>query len=389
MSEFTLILIMLSRAVFLITNILLDYSFLTSTRPIWFQATAFVGTWVVGYFLRGLLSPMITDVFVLGYVLSLLYMIPIAIVFRETLHAKLFVYFMVFSVSQCIFLVFLYLEVLVFQHVVGGLLLTALLLELASIPLIRRYITPHVRNILEVINQQNPIFAVFPVLSFILVAFYGVQRAYLLPNFITLVLTNILIFFSYYLIAISIAQTKRNQQLTVTSRTDSLTGLYNRRHMEQRILEEYERYQRTAAEFALIIADIDLFKEMNDLYGHACGDCLLESVSEDLRKAVREYDAVARWGGDEFLILLPATNEENAVRLAERIRETVEKRRYAYEAEVLSVTLTLGVSVIRSGDTASSIIKKADTVMYQGKREGRNCVVSFDGIANMDVSGTD
>lgn len=79
--------------------------------------------------------------------------------------------------------------------------------------------------------------------------------------------------------------------------------------------------------------------------------------------------------GDEFLLMLPATNEENAVRLAERIRESVENRRYAYENQTLSVTLTLGVSIIRSGgDTVDSMIRKADILMYQGKRAGRNCV---------------
>ena len=103
--------------------------------------------------------------------------------------------------------------------------------------------------------------------------------------------------------------------------------------MEQKIQEEYDQYQRTGSEFALIIADIDLFKAINDIYGHAGGDCLLKLVSEDLRKSVREYDVVARWGGDEFLLLLPATNIKNAVGLAERISKTVEKNRYNYETK--------------------------------------------------------
>lgn len=387
MSENALILITLSRGVFLITNILLDYSFLTSKRPIWFQIMAFAGTWVTIYFSRDHLTPIIPDPFLLGYILSLLYLVPFALVFKETLHAKIFVYFMVFSLSQCNFLICLFLELLVFKHMVGVVILLGLLVELSSIPLIRRYVRPHIRNILEVIDQQNPIFTLFPIFSFVLLAFYGVQRSNLLSTFIPLVLSTILSFFSYYLIAISIDQTKRHQQLELTSRTDSLTGLYNRRHMEERIQEEYERYQRTGGEFALIIADIDLFKGINDMYGHAGGDYLLKAVSEELRNAVREYDIVARWGGDEFLLLLPMTKSEDAMGLAERISKTVEKRRYAYEKAELGVTLTLGVSIIRSGDTVASMIHKADVVMYQGKRTGRNCVLAFDSIANTENLG--
>ena len=176
--------------------------------------------------------------------------------------------------------------------------------------------------------------------------------------------------------------------MDLTSRTDSLTGLYNRRHMEQRIKEEYEQYQRTGSEFALVLADIDFFKKVNDIYGHDCGDCLLKLLSEDLRKFIRESDTVARWGGEEFLLLLPATNEENAVGLAERINKTVQEHRYDYENVVLLVTLTIGVSVIRHEDTIASIIKKADIALYQGKRAGRNCVISFDNIDTSEIKAT-
>lgn len=213
MSESTLILITLSRAVFFISNILLDYSFLTPKRPLWFQITAFGATWVATYLLRDFLTSILIDPFLVGYTLSILYLIPFSLVFKESLHARLFVFFMVSSLSQFIFLIFLFLELLVFKHMVGGLILVGLLLELASIPLIRRYIAPHVRNILEVINHQNSIFTIFPILSYILLAFYGVQRIYLLPTFIPLVLSTVLIAFTYYLIAISIDRTRRHQEL--------------------------------------------------------------------------------------------------------------------------------------------------------------------------------
>lgn len=172
-----------------------------------------------------------------------------------------------------------------------------------------------------------------------------------------------------------------NCQLDLTSRTDSLTGLYNRRHLEEKILEEYERYLGTGAEFAVAIADIDFFKNVNDNYGHDIGDCLLKSISEDIKKQVRKYDTIARWGGEEFLLLLPTTNLVQAVELAERIRRTIEDRKYTYENRVLSVTVTVGVSIIGSSDAVDAIFKKADIALYHGKRAGRNCVIAFDNIA--------
>lgn len=386
MSETALILFHISRVAFAISNILLFNAFLTPKRPLWFQTIAFVGTAVIHLFLRSLLTPMGLDPFLIGYILALLYLVPVSLVFKETIHTKFFVVFMAVSLSQFNFLFFLFLEQLIFGHMVSSLILIGQLLELASIPLIRRYITPHIKNILEVINHQNRIFTLFPFFSYLLLAFYGIQRKYLLSVFIPLVLSTIIIFFSYYLIAISIDQTKRHKQLELISRTDSLTGLYNRRYMEQRIKEEYELYQRTGSEYALIIVDIDLFKSINDMYGHAGGDFLLQAVAADIKKSVREYDTVARWGGDEFLIMLPATNEENAVRLAERIRETIEKRSYVYENEALSVTLTQGISVIRYGGyTVDDILKKADLLMYQGKRSGRNRIIFANSLDNKEI----
>ena len=175
-----------------------------------------------------------------------------------------------------------------------------------------------------------------------------------------------------------------NRQLDLSSRTDSLTGLFNRRHIEEKILDEYERCLGTGAEFAVVIADIDFFKKVNDNYGHDAGDYLLKSVSEDIKKQVRKYDTVARWGGEEFLLLLPTTNLVQAVELAERIRRTIEECKYTCGNMELSVTLTLGVSIIGSSDAVDSVFKKADLALYHGKRVGRNRVISFDNIIDME-----
>lgn len=212
MQDNRILLINLSRAVFLITNILLFYTFLTPKRPFWFQMTALTVTWITIYFLRGILKSIIPDPFLLGYILGSLYIIPCALIFKETIHAKLFVFFMTFSLSQFNFLIFFFLEQLFFNHFWGGLTLIGLVLELASLPLIKKYVSPHVRNIIEIIDQRNFSFTCFPLLSFVLLAFYGVKRSYLLDNFIPLAVSTLLIIFTYYLITTAIDQTRRNQQ---------------------------------------------------------------------------------------------------------------------------------------------------------------------------------
>lgn len=213
MSENALILFHVSRIVFAISNIWLMYSCLTPKRTLWFQILAFVGTVVLHLSLRALLTPMGLDPFFIGYALAVLYLLPVALIFRETLHIKLFVVFMIVSLSQVNFLICLFLEQILFGHMVSGFVLTGQLLELLSIPLVIKYIIPHIKNILEMINQQNYIFTLFPFFSYILLAFYGVERNYLLSIFIPLVLSTVIILFAYYLIARSIDRTKRQQQL--------------------------------------------------------------------------------------------------------------------------------------------------------------------------------
>lgn len=213
MSELTLILFHVSRAVFLASNILLTYSFLTPSRPIWFQVVAYAGAVILHSGMRTLLAPTGLDTFLISYLLTIVYFIPFLLIFQETIHAKFFVLFMVASFSQFIFLISLFTEHLLFGHMVGGLILLGQLLELAAILLFRRYVIPYVKNILEIIDRQNPVFTLFPFLSFILLAFYGVQRNYILSIFIPLVLSTLIIAVAYYLIAISIERTKRQHVL--------------------------------------------------------------------------------------------------------------------------------------------------------------------------------
>lgn len=375
-SETTLILIHISRVLFAASNILLMYSLLTAKRSLTFQISIWGGTIGFHFLMQNLLRPLGLDPFLIGYVLALLYMVPIYFIFKETLQVKFFVVFLALSLTQFNVLFFLFLEQLLFSRLVGGLVFSGQLALLLSLPKITKHIAPHIKNILEVIDQHNFGFSLLPFFSFMLLAFYGVQRKYLLSIFIPLLLSTVIIFFSYYLLAIVIAQAKRQKQLELASTTDSLTGLFNRRYMERRIKEEYERYQQTGRPFAFLIIDIDLFKMINDKLGHAGGDSLLKAITEDLKQCIRETDVIARWGGDEFLIMLPFTHKENAIKMAERIRTVVGERTYAYEDQFSSVTLTIGVSVVQdSEDTSDNVIRKADLLMFQGKRAGRNRIV--------------
>ncbi len=369
-----------TRSVFLLENILFLYVFLTPGRLRFFQLAAFVITWVIAYIIRHILMLFIPDPLLISYIIGCLYLIPCVLIFKETIQAKIFVFFMIYSMSQCTFLFFMYLDRYMTPPVPYTVVLSGMLLELASLPLINRYIRQPVRSILEIINLQNPVFTLFPILSFFLLAIYGLQDTYQLTNFITLALSITLIFFAYYLTATSIAGARRLQHLEYISMTDSLTGLYNRRYMEKLISQEYDQYLRTGSGFALASADIDFFKNVNDIYGHDIGDTVLRSIADEILGSVRTYDTVARWGGEEFLILLPSTNEHHAMELAERIRKRIEDGRYIPGDSTSMITLTLGVSVITPADTVESLIQRADVALYHGKRESRNCVISFNSI---------
>lgn len=166
-----------------------------------------------------------------------------------------------------------------------------------------------------------------------------------------------------------------NKQLTCLSMIDELTGLYNRRHMEERLNEEYQKFKREDQIFSIMIADIDDFKKINDKYGHDAGDMVLKALSNTIRGMTREYDVVARWGGEEFLMLFPNLVNGNGELRAEEIRKAVEKEIHSYGSENFSVTLTIGVSTISKNETIEEVIKRADNALYQGKKTGKNKVV--------------
>jgi diguanylate cyclase (GGDEF)-like protein len=169
------------------------------------------------------------------------------------------------------------------------------------------------------------------------------------------------------------------QQLELAARTDPLTQLSNRRDMIEKLDYEKVRHKRSQQAFALILSDIDDFKMFNDTYGHDCGDFILVSVADVMRSMLREQDQLARWGGEEFLVMLLETDLQRAGIVAEKIRETIATNLFLYKGLQLSVSMTFGVSVFDTFEKSiDGCIKKADLALYRGKDHGKNRVVLFD-----------
>lgn len=159
--------------------------------------------------------------------------------------------------------------------------------------------------------------------------------------------------------------------------TDPLTQLKNRRAITEVIRREESRVRRGTPYLSFILCDLDHFKSINDSRGHDAGDAVLRSVSKTLQSCMRDVDFVARWGGEEFLAVLPDTDEEGAKLVAERIRGKIEGAMIETPGnEPFKVTMTLGVAVIQKGENAEQTIARADAALYEGKRNGRNRVVA-------------
>ncbi len=166
-------------------------------------------------------------------------------------------------------------------------------------------------------------------------------------------------------------------RLVAQTVTDPLTGAYNRRHMETCLDEAIERHRRTGASAALLLIDIDRFKEVNDRYGHAAGDGVLRTVVALVADRVRRLDRVFRIGGDEFLLLLPDAEMSAAQKVAEDLRARIAA---APVPDAAPVTVSIGVAVLQSAQQMDAWMQAADAALYRAKQQGRNRVVSADAI---------
>jgi diguanylate cyclase (GGDEF)-like protein len=166
-----------------------------------------------------------------------------------------------------------------------------------------------------------------------------------------------------------------SDELDRASRTDDLTGLANRREMRERLDAEFAIYSRYGHAFSVVMLDLDHFKAINDRYGHSQGDRMLAAVGHCLRQNVREHDRVARWGGEEFLILLGQTRLPQSVQVAEKLRLALAEIQLDPPLVDERVTASLGVQSIEGAKDVEDLLGQADARLYEAKHHGRNRVV--------------
>jgi len=165
---------------------------------------------------------------------------------------------------------------------------------------------------------------------------------------------------------------KRTEKLEYLASTDPLTGAYNRNKFEQGLEAEIGRFYRyKSAPFSVMMLDIDHFKQINDSHGHLSGDMALKAISQAIKEHVRDSDLFARWGGEEFILMLPFTEGDQAAVFAERLREMVRELKIE---QLPALTVSIGVAEYRENDSMETLLERADQALYRAKEEGRNRV---------------
>lgn len=176
----------------------------------------------------------------------------------------------------------------------------------------------------------------------------------------------------------AIADAQLHAEVERMAVTDGLTSIFNHRRFQERLAEEFQRIARYPEPLSLLIADIDHFKKINDTYGHPVGDLILKRIAKILVRLTRSMDIVARYGGEEFVVALFKTESQQALRLAERIRKTVEATEFEIQGQILHVTLSIGVATCPEDTrTREELIQFADQALYHAKHTGRNRVATY------------
>lgn len=164
------------------------------------------------------------------------------------------------------------------------------------------------------------------------------------------------------------------ERLSDIAMHDALTGLPNRRYLESFLAYKIEEYARFGRKFAVLFADIDDFKNFNTQYGHDAGDTVLKNIAASCRHSVRRSDLIGRWGGEEFLAVYEIKSEADLPIIGEKLRGLVQMTDVMHNGERLGVSVSVGITAVRNGDTADTIINRADKLMYQSKDNGKNRV---------------
>lgn len=172
------------------------------------------------------------------------------------------------------------------------------------------------------------------------------------------------------------AATRYSEELEKKLNLDQLTGAFNRRAYDKKMEDEMARFLRYGTGFSLLLMDADRFKSINDRYGHAIGDKCLQEIIKRTLPLLRQNDMLSRYGGEEFVVIIPETDLNGGREVAEKIRQTIEKLEFIYKKEKVKVTVSIGVSQAREGDThPEEVFERADIAVYQAKANGRNQVI--------------
>ncbi len=181
----------------------------------------------------------------------------------------------------------------------------------------------------------------------------------------------------YYSLAAKLSEDELQHsydQIDILARTDPLTKLANRRDILEKLDLESRRCVRQNGHMAIIIADIDEFKLFNDQYGHDCGDHVLVTVAQKLSQSLRHNDYIGRWGGEEFLLILPDTGKDEAVKVAEKLRKMIRSEKVTFAGSLHTVSLTFGISIYDGTSAVQKSITEADKALLVGKQAGKNQV---------------
>ena len=251
-----------------------------------------------------------------------------------------------------------------------------------------------VESYIPIVNAQGDIIGSFEVYKDVTFSNYKSQEG-IVKSLITLTIVLVVVF-SLSMLIVRVAARELNfaqKKLHKMATEDALTGLKNRSGILESIREETSRNQRRNAlsatySFSLIMVDVDNFKAINDGHGHPVGDQALREIAQTIDSTIRDHDLIGRYGGEEFLLLLPDTDYEGATPLAERIRQSVERLEFFYGEIKIPLTISLGVTTVYDDDYEEAL-KRSDKALYQAKAEGRNAVAVISPIqAGLAATGT-